>query len=66
MSGGSILLILEVIDRLLGQAARYSALAKRAQSEGRDVSREELQTLQNEDDDQARKTQAAIDAMSGE
>lgn len=59
MNPTNILLILEVIDRLLASAGKYSNLARKAASEGRDITPEELDALKAEDDS----AKAELDAL---
>lgn len=62
MNPANLLIILEVIDRLLGSAGRYAAMARQAAAEGRDISPEEIKAMQVLDDAAKDSLDAAIAA----
>jgi len=59
---GNPLIILEILDRLLASASKYSAIMRQAAAEGRDVSEAELKQLQADDDAARDKLSALIAA----
>ncbi len=59
---GNALIVLELLDRLLASASRYSAVIRQAHAEGRDVSDADLKVLQGEDDAAKAKLDALIAA----
>ena len=62
MNPANLLIVLEIIDRLIGSAGRYAAMARQAAAEGRDISPEEIKALQGLDDAAAVALDAAIAA----
>ncbi len=62
MNPANLLIVLEIIDRLLGSAGRYAAMARQAAAEGRDISPDEIKALQGLDDAAKGALDAAIAA----
>lgn len=62
MNANNIFAILSIIDKLLTSAGRYSAIARQAAAEGRDISDAELEALRKEDDAARATLEAAIAA----
>lgn len=58
--------LLQLLISLLGQANGITELLQRAQSEGRDVTEAELDTLAAKDDDARLRLQDAINAAKGQ
>jgi hypothetical protein len=55
-------LAIQLLLSLLDRAGQIGALINTAQSQGRDITKEELDALASADDDARAKLQAAIDA----